>query len=510
MTDTEVVNDLYDTEVIVVGEQGPPGPQGPQGLPGADSTVPGPPGLPGPPGAASTVPGPTGPVGPAGPTGPAGPASTVPGPPGPAGSGSGNMINTGTSVVGHVPKYTDATGTALADGYAVGTAASNLVQLDAGAKLPAVDGSQLTHLPAAGIADAPSDGSAYGRLSAAWAKVLALAGGTLTGALTLAADPSAPLGAATKQYVDARVGGYGVPGGRLTFQSGTPVMTANQLNQQTIYYAPYNSPFIPLYNGGSVASYQFTSSLSDNVGISLSMAGVPANWPAGMYDLFVTLVGTTPTLCSLPWTNTTTRATALARFGGFLTNSAAITARSSSGTVAIPANQGTYVGSFYANANGTSQWQFGAAATGGTAGLFYLYNYYNQTLVSSVITDSGAQYYYVSTSIRQARGSAQMGFAYVQGTSEKAARFDYLANTSNGSAQAVQTNTGIGVNSTNTFTAVANVSDSTGDTHAADVNCGVALVGLTSVTALEQGNTASSSGSTFNVIPGRLSGSIWL
>jgi hypothetical protein len=52
------------------------------------------------------------------------------------------------------------------------------------------------------VPDAPSDGSVYGRLNAAWSKVLALVGGTLTGPLTLAADPVAALQAATKQYVD--------------------------------------------------------------------------------------------------------------------------------------------------------------------------------------------------------------------------------------------------------------------------------------------------------------------
>jgi hypothetical protein len=53
-----------------------------------------------------------------------------------------------------------------------------------------------------GIADAPHDGSAYGRYNSTWLKVLALGGGTLTGPLTLAADPNQPLQAATKRYAD--------------------------------------------------------------------------------------------------------------------------------------------------------------------------------------------------------------------------------------------------------------------------------------------------------------------
>jgi hypothetical protein len=53
------------------------------------------------------------------------------------------------------------------------------------------------------LSDAPVDGSDYARRNGAWDKVLPLAGGTLTGALTLFADPSGSLDAATKQYVDA-------------------------------------------------------------------------------------------------------------------------------------------------------------------------------------------------------------------------------------------------------------------------------------------------------------------
>jgi hypothetical protein len=74
-----------------------------------------------------------------------------------------------------------------------------------------------------GITDAPSDAFFYGRINAAWAKGLALAGGTLTGPLVLAADPTSPLQAATKQYSDLRVLKAGdTMTGELTLQ-GNPV-----------------------------------------------------------------------------------------------------------------------------------------------------------------------------------------------------------------------------------------------------------------------------------------------
>jgi hypothetical protein len=63
-----------------------------------------------------------------------------------------------------------------------------------------------SHGGGGGLADAPSDGFDYGRKNAAWDKVLSLGGGTMTGAIVLAADPAAPLQPATKQYTDAHAG----------------------------------------------------------------------------------------------------------------------------------------------------------------------------------------------------------------------------------------------------------------------------------------------------------------
>lgn len=52
------------------------------------------------------------------------------------------------------------------------------------------------------VRDAASDGKAYGRVNAAWAQVLPIAGGTLTGPLTLSGLPTLNGHAASKQYVD--------------------------------------------------------------------------------------------------------------------------------------------------------------------------------------------------------------------------------------------------------------------------------------------------------------------
>lgn len=56
---------------------------------------------------------------------------------------------------------------------------------------------------AAGIPDAPVDILTYGRFNATWSAVLPLSGGTLAGPLLLNAAPTVTLGAATKGYVDS-------------------------------------------------------------------------------------------------------------------------------------------------------------------------------------------------------------------------------------------------------------------------------------------------------------------
>ena len=52
------------------------------------------------------------------------------------------------------------------------------------------------------ILEASIDGFAYGRMNAGWTKVLPLAGGTMTGTLTLAGPPTNPNEPSTKAYAD--------------------------------------------------------------------------------------------------------------------------------------------------------------------------------------------------------------------------------------------------------------------------------------------------------------------
>ena len=99
-----------------------------------------------------------------------------------------------------------------------------------------------------------------------WVSYLSLAGGTLTGPLILAADPTVALGAATKQYVDAKVpaGGYlplsgGVMTGAITLVPGNTVTGAAATRRSTF--------------GATAASLRWELDLGDAQGESGSNAG---------------------------------------------------------------------------------------------------------------------------------------------------------------------------------------------------------------------------------------------
>lgn len=163
-----------------------------------------------------------------------------------------------------------------------------------------------------------------------------------------------------------------INGFRLTLRTGEPIPTVDTTAGTTLFFTPHNHGSITIYDGNAWVE-------RNSAEISLGMTGMTTALP---YDIYVHWTGTALALELLAWTNTTTRATALIRWGGVLVKSGDTTRR--------------YVGTIIAT---------GATTTNDTLLQRYVYNEYNQVERYLYATDTTTTWTYALTTIRQTRGS---------------------------------------------------------------------------------------------------------
>jgi len=174
--------------------------------------------------------------------------------------------------------------------------------------------------------------------------------------------------------------------GRLTATTNTPVTTADVSGATSIYYTPYIGDKIALYDGSSWNHRTFTQ-------ITISLSGLTASKP---YDVFAYDNSGTVTIETLVWTNTTTRATALAYQNGVLSKSGATTRR--------------YLGTVYINASG--------GQTDDTILKRYIWNYYNRISRNLRVMDTTNTWTYTTATVRQMRGSTANQVDVIVGVAE--------------------------------------------------------------------------------------------
>lgn len=122
------------------------------------------------------------------------------------------------------------------------------------------------------------------------------------------------------------VGLASIAGGRLTLTSGDPLAPA-VASGTTIYYTPFTSDVISLWDGTRWCPISFTEA-------SLALTATSGN----MYDVFGYISSGALALETLIWTNTTTRATAYAINDGVITKSGDKTRRLLGSFYAISSN----------------------------------------------------------------------------------------------------------------------------------------------------------------------------
>lgn len=310
----------------------------------------------------------------------------------------------------------------------------------------------------ANLAAAVTDETGSGALVFAVSPALT---GTPTAPTASASDNSTKI--ATTAYVDAQVSGSvsGVsslngqtgalalmiqPQGRLTLTTGTAVMASSTVGQTTVYYTPYCGNQCPIYDGTNFVPTTFSELSQATTDTTKSPAAVANN---SNYDIFVwNDSGTIRATRGPAWTSDTARGTGagtteLELVNGVYLNKVAI-------TNGPAANRGTYVGTIRSNGTATIDWQFGAVASGGTAGIFGVWNAYNRVTVATQVMDNVNSWTYaVNATWRAVNANTKMRVSAVRGLDIDGVEATYYAigrTTAGGTGIS-----GIGVNSTTAY-----------------------------------------------------------
>ncbi len=257
------------------------------------------------------------------------------------------------------------------------------------------------------------------------------------------------------------------PQGRLTLTSGTPVLTTDTTAQSTIYYDCYDGGrFVPYYNG---TSDQVDTITSCEVPLTLSSSEEAT---ANVFDVGWFHNSGSPVLCSPTdnggasgkgWagsSNTggsnTNRGTGgnaqLHNTRGYQTNVNALAHCFNNTTDygSIPADQWTYLGSYYTTAAGQTGVQMNpGASAGGTTATVGLWNAYNRVPINVRTSNSNSSWTYTGTSVRAANNSTTYRISWLDGLALSSIHAEY--DNSLFTTAGVSGRVGVGINSTTTI-----------------------------------------------------------
>ena len=294
-----------------------------------------------------------------------------------------------------------------------------------------------------------------------------------------------------------------VPQGRLTLVSGTPIMSADETGQTTVYYTPYNGNLVSIPNGTKNVTFAFAE---------ISLALVSNHLADTLYDVFVFLDpadNTTIRLGTGPaWSTTTAGSSArgtgagttqLSRLNGLWTNTVAITLRNGSSTYSVAIESALYVGTIYIDhtaGNVSAHISFGQNRK------FGVWNAYNRQPIVLQAGDSTSSWTYATATIRAANaapaswasasfnvgsGTACNDMSILCGLPEEYAQCATSQRINNNTASNDTYVVGLGLNSTTAFSGLeGSMGNSGGQNYNAGGYLNVApFLGLATVASLE-------------------------
>jgi hypothetical protein len=289
------------------------------------------------------------------------------------------------------------------------------------------------------------------------------------------------------------------PGGYLTTVSGTPIITADSISVTNVFYTPYTSNQIPIYNGTTFIATTFTE---------LTLTLVSAHAASTIYDFFVFNNNGIVTLVTGPaWSNSSAGTSArgsgagttqITRISGLWVNAVSMTARNGSTTYTVPANQGLYVGSLSVDG---SAGQVSCHRTFGQSRKFGIWNAYNRVPIYLKAGDATASWLQTA-SLAPINGNTANSLELFSGLQEEVADMRYASHAvtglvSGGTTSAMKV--AIGFNSTSTASGrpganqlnVASSNSTVGYDLTAEYFT-IPPLGKNTVTALEQNVSAAS------------------
>lgn len=308
---------------------------------------------------------------------------------------------------------------------------------------------------------------------------------TLSNAVSVLSQAVSALSQAVSVLSAAGGGGISIvptPGGRLTLTSATPVMTVAVAAAVKIFYTPYVSNALPIFNGTNWL-------LSTLVELEMSL-DTSVHVSATNYDVFAVNDAGTRRIGSGPaWATTSTRALSLVRLNGLLVNASVISALryGSLAVSAVASVQATYLGTFRTTSvSGQTEYSFGTVSAAPSAQLF-LWNMYNRVAVAAMVRESADSWTWNQANWRQARGGDASGLqiGMVRGLDEDAVRAAYITNIA-GSADAA---IAIGVDSTTAFSGVTGINVTAAGLQAGSSWSGLPGIGYHFLAAIEYSGT---------------------
>jgi len=255
-------------------------------------------------------------------------------------------------------------------------------------------------------------------------------------------DVTQTLSAARQARGRANISVMSPPQGRLTLQSGVPVMSTTQAAKAMIYYTTYLGNQVPIYDGASTVMTAFMELSASTADTTKSPAAIGAS---KVNDWFIWNDAGTLRLSHGPdWTNDTTRSagTALTMVNGIWLNNAMI----ANGPAA---SRGTYVGT--TRSNSSSQLDF-VMGTSGTAGWVGIWNAYNRRPCTMTASDTASNWTYQTGAARASNNGVVSRVSFVSGLQEDTVEASFNTRVTIGGTNGY-TLQGFALDSTSTFSA---------------------------------------------------------